>query len=87
MHTVLGGPATSPPLVCLPGYGAGAAFYFRNIDDLAKQFRLHLVDLLGTGMSGIAACQIPNIRTIANALWQYLYACFACNGCIVLRMY
>jgi pimeloyl-ACP methyl ester carboxylesterase len=52
MHTISGGEETNPPLVCLPGYGAGAAFYFRNFDGLAQQFRLHLVDLLGTGMSG-----------------------------------
>ena len=52
MHTISGGEEGGPPLVCLPGYGAGAAFYFRNFDGLAQQFRLHLVDLLGTGMSG-----------------------------------
>ena len=52
MHTIIAGDASNPPLVCLPGYGAGAGFYFRNIDGLAKQFRVHLVDLLGTGMSG-----------------------------------
>ncbi len=52
MHTIIAGDASNPPLVCLPGYGAGAGFYFRNVDGLAKQFRVHLVDLLGTGMSG-----------------------------------
>lgn len=52
MHTIIAGDSSNPPLVCLPGYGAGAGFYFRNIDGLAKQFRVHLVDLLGTGMSG-----------------------------------
>ena len=35
-------------------YGAGAGFYFRNIDGLARHFRVHAVDLLGTGMSGKA---------------------------------
>lgn len=55
MHTVVGGPVDGVPLVCLPGYGAGSGFYFRNIGALSKQFRLHLVDLLGTGMSGRAA--------------------------------
>ena len=33
-------------------YGAGAGFFFRNIDGLARHFRVHAVDLLGTGMSG-----------------------------------
>ena len=52
MHTITSGDVSNPPMVCIPGYGAGAGFYFRNIDGLAKQFRVHLVDLLGTGMSG-----------------------------------
>lgn len=52
MHTISAGDPGSPPLVLLPGYGAGAGFYFRNIDGLAHHFRLHAVDLLGTGMSG-----------------------------------
>lgn len=55
MHTIVGGDATNPPLVCIPGYGAGAGFYFRNLDGLAKQFRVHLIDLLGTGMSGTSS--------------------------------
>ncbi|KAK9821605.1 hypothetical protein WJX81_005670 [Elliptochloris bilobata] len=52
MHTITGGQLASQPMVLVPGYGAGAGFYFRNIDGLAKHFRVHAVDLLGTGMSG-----------------------------------
>ncbi|KAK9917093.1 hypothetical protein WJX75_000828 [Coccomyxa subellipsoidea] len=52
MHTISAGPANAPPMVLVPGYGAGAAFYFRNLDGLAVHFRTHAVDLLGTGMSG-----------------------------------
>lgn len=52
MHTISAGPANAPPMVLVPGYGAGAAFYFRNLDGLAAHFRTHAVDLLGTGMSG-----------------------------------
>ncbi len=52
MHTISAGPTDAPPMVLLPGYGAGAGFYFRNIDSLAQHFRMHAVDLLGTGMSG-----------------------------------
>ena len=52
MHTNSVGEAGAPPLVLLPGYGAGAGFYFRNLDGLAQHFRVHAVDLLGTGMSG-----------------------------------
>ena len=55
MHTISAGERTSPPMVVLPGYGAGSGFYFRNIDGLAQHFRLHCVDLLGTGMSGVGA--------------------------------
>ena len=38
--------------VLVPGYGAGAAFYFRNLADLSSRFRTYAVDMLGTGMSG-----------------------------------
>ena len=55
MHTISAGEAALPPLVLLPGYGAGAGFYFRNLDGLAQHFRVHAVDLLGTGMSGAHA--------------------------------
>ena len=58
MHTISAGEAASPPLVLLPGYGAGAGFYFRNLDGLAQHFRVHAVDLLGTGMSGVARFQL-----------------------------
>ncbi len=52
MHTISAGAPDAPPLVLVPGYGAGAAFYFRNLAGLASHFRTHAVDLLGTGMSG-----------------------------------
>ena len=34
------------------GYGAGLGFFWRNLGTLADHFRVHAVDLLGTGMSG-----------------------------------
>ena len=52
MHGIVGGAADAPPLVCLPGYGAGAAFFFRNFPSLCQHFRTYAVDPLGTGMSG-----------------------------------
>eukprot|EP00884_Botryococcus_braunii_P004708 jgi/Botrbrau1/14238/Bobra.0381s0002.2 len=52
MHTIATGGLSSPPLVCIPGYGAGAAFYWRNLSGLGSIFRTYAVDLLGTGMSG-----------------------------------
>ena len=43
----------APPVVLCPGYGAGAAFYWRNLGPLASAgFRCFAVDWLGTGMSG-----------------------------------
>ena len=51
-HSIVGGPADAPPLVCLPGYGAGSGFYFRNLRDMCRHFRTYLTDPLGTGMSG-----------------------------------
>ena len=58
MHTISAGSADAPPMVLVPGYGAGAGFYFRNIDSLAQHFRMHAVDLLGTGMSGGACLDV-----------------------------
>lgn len=52
MHTIAAGSAALPPMVCIPGYGAGAAFYWRNLAGLGRVFRTYAVDLLGTGMSG-----------------------------------
>ncbi|KAI8474553.1 MAG: Alpha/Beta hydrolase protein [Monoraphidium minutum] len=51
-----GGSASSggaqPPVVYLPGYGAGSLFLWRNIDALAPHMRLFACDWLGTGRSG-----------------------------------
>ena len=67
MHTISAGDQASPPMVVLPGYGAGSGFYFRNIDGLAKHFRLHCVDLLGTGMSGALPFGIQRYCDYAHA--------------------
>lgn len=53
IHSITGGSESAPNLVCMPGYGAGAAFYFRNLDAFCAKFRTHAVDWLGTGNSGI----------------------------------
>lgn len=52
MNTVIGGPPSAPALVVIPGYGAGIGFFFRNLATLCENFRVHAVDLLGTGLSG-----------------------------------
>ena len=49
----------------VPGYGAGAAFYFRNLADLSSRFRTYAVDMLGTGMSGSDALLLPGVSLIA----------------------
>lgn len=52
LHTLKGGSEGKPPLVCMPGYGAGTGFFFRNFQGLSSHFRLFAVDWLGTGLSG-----------------------------------
>ena len=51
MHSVSAGDA-GPPIVFMPGYAAGAAFFYRNLQGLASHARVHLVDWLGTACSG-----------------------------------
>ncbi|KAK9840870.1 hypothetical protein WJX74_005899 [Apatococcus lobatus] len=60
MHTIEGGDPDAPPIVCIAGYGAGAAFFYRNMAGLASAFKLHAVDLLGCGMSGRPTFQARN---------------------------
>ncbi|EFJ45067.1 hypothetical protein VOLCADRAFT_106093 [Volvox carteri f. nagariensis] len=48
----LPGDRVDPPVVMMPGYGAGVGFYYRNFPSLARQLRLFAVDWLGTGLSG-----------------------------------
>lgn len=52
MHSISAGSAEGTPIVCMPGYAAGAAFFYRNISGLSQHARVHLVDWLGTGLSG-----------------------------------
>lgn len=51
MHSLHGG-QDGPSLVAIPGYGAGVGFFFKNYQWLTSRFRVHAVDLLGTGLSG-----------------------------------
>jgi abhydrolase domain-containing protein 5 len=51
MHCIAAG-KRGPAVVCMPGYAAGAAFFYRNLQGLAQHTRVHLVDWLGTGCSG-----------------------------------
>ena len=80
MHTISAGDQASPPMVMLPGYGAGSGFYFRNIGGLAQHFRLHCVDLLGTGMSGKR--QLPFPGSILNCCMSLVLVSQSWNGWI-----
>jgi pimeloyl-ACP methyl ester carboxylesterase len=80
MHTVSAGDQSAPPMVVLPGYGAGSGFFFRNVDGLAQHFRLHCVDLLGTGMSGVT--HLPHLHFTNTSLPALLYVELQC--CILL---
>ncbi|KAI8111275.1 hypothetical protein M9434_004847 [Picochlorum sp. BPE23] len=51
LHSIEGGKADGPPLVYLPGYGAGVGFFFRIIKGLCAGWHVYCVDLLGTGLS------------------------------------
>lgn len=72
MHSIQGGPADALPLVFLPGYGAGAAFLFRNLPSLCEHFRVYAVDPLGTGMSGIHhALTLPHVTGFGAICSEY----------------
>lgn len=52
IHQIVGGSPDGEKIVVLSGYGAGAGFFFKNVGFLTQQFQMHLVDWLGTGLSG-----------------------------------
>jgi pimeloyl-ACP methyl ester carboxylesterase len=54
--------AAMPKMVLIHGYGAGGCYFFRVIKDLAQNFHLYVVDLMGMGASGrpTYACQTAN---------------------------
>ncbi|CAD7701645.1 unnamed protein product, partial [Ostreobium quekettii] len=52
IHSIVAGDVAKPTLVCLPGFGAGIGFFYRNIDHWARHFHTYAVDWLGTGLSG-----------------------------------
>ena len=45
------GDEAKPPLLLLPGFGVGAFHYERNIPELAKDYHVFSLDLLGQGSS------------------------------------
>ena len=51
MHSLVTGPPDAPPAILVAGYGAGAGLWWRNLAALGAAFRVHAVDLLGTGLS------------------------------------
>ncbi|CAN8074461.1 unnamed protein product [Agarophyton chilense] len=51
LNMLSAGDASKPPLVLLHGWGAGLAFFGRNISSLAPYYRLYLLDWPGFGAS------------------------------------
>lgn len=51
INTLSAGDPALPPLVVVHGWGAGVAFYGRNINGLSESFRVHFIDWLGFGAS------------------------------------
>lgn len=51
LNTISAGPPHAPALLVLHGWGAGAAFFSRNLAPLSRSFRVHLVDWPGFGAS------------------------------------
>lgn len=51
LNTLTIGPSGAPTLVLLHGWGAGVAFFAKNILPLSRSMRLHLIDWPGFGAS------------------------------------
>lgn len=67
MHTLTTGPPEALPIVCMPGYAAGAAFYFRNFAALGQNFRIYA----GEHVNGAASTMTPMWRCLMpSCLWH-----------------
>lgn len=51
INTLVAGPIDAPPVVLVHGYGAGLAYWWRNLAALAEQNRVYAIDLPGFGRS------------------------------------
>lgn len=80
LNALVAGDPNKPPLLLLHGWGAGLAFFGRNIKTLAASHRLILIDWLGFGASS-RPLQFPSkvqpateffINSLAHALPQLL---------------
>lgn len=52
MHSIEAG-AAGPHVVCLPGYGAGAAFFYKNLEGLSKHAQVPRAPRASLHASGI----------------------------------
>jgi hypothetical protein len=57
MHTITAGDASNPPMVLLPGYGAGAGFYFRCACASCTQLASHATGLDRISKGTFSACR------------------------------
>ena len=51
MSTILVGNPDNPPLVLVHGFGCAGVLYYKVMKDLAKNFYVIAIDILGMGMS------------------------------------
>ena len=60
---------TIPPLVLMPGYGMGAACWYRTFPFFAEHFHVYAGDWLGCGMSSrpVFRCRNAKVGYIWNA--------------------
>ena len=73
MHRDLEGPEDGPAVVCLHGgIGTGRYHWSRQIDALAADHRVHLLDLPGHGGTPLAEGDEYSYATLADAIEAYL---------------
>ena len=69
-RVVSAGPAGAPPVVLLPGGGATATVWFANVAVLAREFRVHALDLPGN--PGYTAVSVRDAGQLCDWLDQVL---------------
>lgn len=66
-HTLIAGPESAPPLVLVPGYGAGAPLWKGQLEGLSDRFRLYAPDAVG--QPGRSAAARPDLLADGYVDW------------------
>jgi pimeloyl-ACP methyl ester carboxylesterase len=66
-HTLIAGPESAPPLVLVPGYGAGAPLWKGQLEGLSDRFRLYAPDAVG--QPGRSATTRPDLLSDGYVDW------------------